>query len=233
MPTIDQVTEARLEEIRDLVRSGVTEHTGRAMRTAQEEGGEATGKRFRGLKHAYPELYRLPWSPSEIAWIIEHPKGPRWETLYETVRDAMANFGFQAPRPRSRGPLVIAPHEGRIYCHHCREYHAKSEHRAHGKGSFHRTHLFSFGKNPMCRKNPPREKSLDLIYRRVLSVQAQKLDYHRHCDAECKRANHKYNHDFKPGALLLGIPDGAFLMLPDGRTVRLSNGSMLISDKEY
>jgi hypothetical protein len=76
-------------------------------------------------------------------------------------------------------------------------------------------------------------KKLVTIYRRVLSVQAQKLGYHRHCDAECKRVHHKYVHEFKPGAKLLGIPDGAFLMLHDGTTLRLSNGSMLVSDREY
>jgi hypothetical protein len=74
---------------------------------------------------------------------------------------------------------------------------------------------------------------LTTIYKRVLSIQAQKIGFHRHCDAECKRVDHKYIHDFKPGANLLGIPDGSFLMLADGRTFRLSNGSMLVSDREY
>jgi len=76
-------------------------------------------------------------------------------------------------------------------------------------------------------------KRLVTIYRRVLSVQAQKLGFHRHCDAECKQVNHKYVHDFKRGANLLGIPDGAALVLRDGTIIRLSNGSMLISDREY
>jgi hypothetical protein len=79
----------------------------------------------------------------------------------------------------------------------------------------------------------PHHKRLVTIYRRVLSIQAQKIGFHRHCDAECKRVQHKYIHDFKPGAKLLGIPDGSFLMLPNGQTIRLSNGSMLVSDKEY
>ena len=77
------------------------------------------------------------------------------------------------------------------------------------------------------------KRFLVTIYKRVLSVQAQKIGFHRHCDAECKQANHKYIHDFKPGAKLLGIPDGSFLMLKDGRSFRLSDGSMLISDREY
>lgn len=76
-------------------------------------------------------------------------------------------------------------------------------------------------------------KRLVTIYRRVLSIQAQKVGFHRHCDAECKHANHCYVHDFKPGARLLGIPDGSFIMLKDGRSFRLSDGSMLVSDREY
>ena len=79
----------------------------------------------------------------------------------------------------------------------------------------------------------PHRKKLVTIYKRVLSVQAQKLGPHKHCDAECKDKQHKYIHDFKPGAKLLGIPDGAFLMLKDGTTFRLSDGSMLVSDREY
>jgi hypothetical protein len=76
-------------------------------------------------------------------------------------------------------------------------------------------------------------KRLVTIYRRVLSIQAQKIGFHRHCDAECKSVGHKYVHDFKSGAKLLGIPDGSFLMLKNGSTIRLSDGSMLISDREY
>jgi hypothetical protein len=81
--------------------------------------------------------------------------------------------------------------------------------------------------------NPGGRKKLVVIYKRVLSIQAQKIGFHRHCDAECKRVGHKYIHDFKPGAKLLGIPDGSFLMLSDGQTLRLSDGSMLVSDREY
>jgi hypothetical protein len=85
---------------------------------------------------------------------------------------------------------------------------------------------------PKKRVDNPR-KYLTRIYGRVLEIHAQKTGPHRNCDAECKRANHKYVHDYQPGAKLMGIPDGAFLMLKDGRTIRLSNGSMLVSDKEY
>ena len=72
------------------------------------------------------------------------------------------------------------------------------------------------------------------LYGNVLSIQAQKVGPHRHCDAECKRDNHRYVHDFrKKHAKEMGIPDGASLLLRDGTTIRLSNGSILISDREY
>lgn len=83
------------------------------------------------------------------------------------------------------------------------------------------------------RSNPEERKKLVTIYKRVLSIQAQKIGFHRHCDMECKRADHKYIHDFRSGAKLLGIPDGSVLTLADGQTFRLSNGSMLVSDREY
>lgn len=76
-------------------------------------------------------------------------------------------------------------------------------------------------------------KRLVKIYGRVLTIHAQKTGAHKHCDAECKRVGHKYVHDFKPGVRLMGLPDGAFLVLKDGTQIRLSDGSMLISDREY
>lgn len=74
---------------------------------------------------------------------------------------------------------------------------------------------------------------LDLIYGKVLSIVAQKTREHAHCDDDCIHAKHRYIHKFETRAALQGIPDGSFLMFRDGTTVRLSNGSMLISDKEY
>lgn len=76
-------------------------------------------------------------------------------------------------------------------------------------------------------------KTLVKIYGRVLTIHAMKTGFHRHCDAECKRVGHKYVHDFKPGVKLMGIPDHASLVLKDGTVIRLSDGSMLISDREY
>lgn len=52
-----------------------------------------------------------------------------------------------------------------------------------------------------------------IIYRRVLRVEAQKLGKHR-CDAECRRANHCYFHDFSKGsnAVAYGMPDGSVII---------------------
>jgi len=76
-------------------------------------------------------------------------------------------------------------------------------------------------------------KRLVKIYGRVLEIHAQKTGFHYFCDAKCKQVGHKYVHEFKPGAKLLGIPDGAIITLPGGHSFRLSDGSMLVSDKEY
>lgn len=76
-------------------------------------------------------------------------------------------------------------------------------------------------------------KRLVKIYGRVLTIHAMKTGAHRHCDAECKRVGHKYVHDFKAGVRLMGLPDGASIVLKDGTQIRLSDGSMLISDREY
>lgn len=109
---------------------------------------------------------------------------------------------------------------------------AKKERATPGSFIIERGGRFYVMKPKKTRVENPR-KYLTRIYGRVLEIHAQKTGFHRNCDAECKRANHKYVHEFKPGAKLMGIPDGSFLMLRDGRTIRLSNGSMLVSDKEY
>lgn len=74
---------------------------------------------------------------------------------------------------------------------------------------------------------------LDLIYGEVKTVVAKKTRDHVHCDWHCRQAGHRYIHEFKSAARMQGIPDGSFIMLADGRSFRLSNGSILISDREY
>lgn len=64
------------------------------------------------------------------------------------------------------------------------------------------------------RENPGEScfnEGLTIIYRRVLRIYAQKQGPHR-CDAECKEKNHCYFHDFKPGAVMYGLPNGDILI---------------------
>jgi hypothetical protein len=72
--------------------------------------------------------------------------------------------------------------------------------------------------------------SLTEIYPKVISIRAQKRTTHRNCDSECRRNGHRYEHEFKTPARLLGIPDGTLMVLPDGRELELSDGSMLVTD---
>jgi hypothetical protein len=151
VPTLDQATRARLSEIRDIARSGVTELTGRAIR----EGGEgAIVGRIGGLKPMYPELLTIPDSPKQIAIAIDKGKGRAFERVYAAVEAEMERAGFQPGRARSPGRPSIPPHAGKPYCYLCRQHHTKGQHRAHGAGSFHRTHLWAFSlgnPDPMTR----------------------------------------------------------------------------------
>jgi hypothetical protein len=61
-------------------------------------------------------------------------------------------------------------------------------------------------------KKNPQPKRLVRIYGRVLRIEAQKVGPHKNCDAECKRCNHKYVHDFRKGAVMYGQPDGSILI---------------------
>ena len=70
------------------------------------------------------------------------------------------------------------------------------------------------------------------IYPQIISIRAMKRPTHRNCDADCRRNGHKYEHQFESPARLLGLPDHTRLVLPDGRLVELSNGSMLVTDYE-
>lgn len=61
--------------------------------------------------------------------------------------------------------------------------------------------------NPKSLKNPRLVK----IYGRVERINAQKTQPHI-CDAGCKKFNHRYFHDFKPGAQMYGLPNGDILI---------------------
>lgn len=59
-------------------------------------------------------------------------------------------------------------------------------------------------------------KKVVKIYGRVLSISAQKVGPH-HCDAECRKANHKYIHDFEKKPEMFGLNPGDVFVVPPGK----------------
>jgi hypothetical protein len=151
MPALEQETSERLALIRDLAESGITELTGKGRREYGTEG--AFVGRYGGLKPSFPELLKIKDSPKQIAAAIRRGSGPAYERVYDVVSKQAEREGYMPARRRSPGRPTVAPHEGRIYCKRCQDFHTKGQHRFHGPGSFHRTHLFSFGGNVKMRGN--------------------------------------------------------------------------------
>lgn len=213
-PSLEQMTALRLGEIADITESGIGEMTGKLRydyvpEGFQEKRGEVVG-RFGGIKGGFKELESLNESPKVIAAAIRRGSGVVFDRVYGTVRNAVAKLGYRPARKRSRGKPVIPAHPGNRKCRHCGALHTTDSHRFHGAGSFHRTHLWGF--NPPAR----RKKSLSgvkrtVIYGRVLRIEAKKTQKHI-CDDECKKFNHSYFHDFKPGAVMYGLPNGDILI---------------------
>jgi hypothetical protein len=155
-PTLDEATDYRLQQIAEAFESGISKQTGRAVmvESGAGGGGRQVIRRIKGVKSGFPELGILDKdTPAAIAAAIRRGKGK----IYERVRWAVAH-GFEKTGQFSRstrpaGRRSVKPHPGRKYCRHCRTAHTKGQHIAHGRGSFHRTHLFSFGA-----KHNPRER---------------------------------------------------------------------------
>lgn len=63
-------------------------------------------------------------------------------------------------------------------------------------------------------KSNPGVYRQELIYGRVLRLEAQKIGPHR-CDAGCKAAGHRYYHDFKASSNVhaYGMSDGTVLLI--------------------
>lgn len=156
---LEQATDLRLQQIADLVHSGVTEMTGKAKREYGMEG--AFVGRFGGLKPMFPELETLKESPSQIARAIDRSSGVLYDRVRSTVRHEMEREGFKAPR-RSVEKKTIPPHEGRVYCRHCAEFHTRGQHRFHGGGSYLQTHLFPF-KNPTMTHKEAQKKFAEIM----------------------------------------------------------------------
>jgi hypothetical protein len=226
---LDQSTDARLAEIKDVIRSGVTELTGKAAWIGSAEHGER-GRRIRGgMKIAFPELRYLKQQPGVIAKAIERGKGKVYRQVRGVVRREMSQH-IPDTKPRIEKPTVPAHPKLTGKCETCGRMHGKGEHRFHGKGAFHKTHLFSFNPN-MKTKHLRNPRGLTEIYGRVLTIDAQKTQVHR-CDPGCARASHKYTHDFTSrNAHEYGLPAGSVIVTPDGYQYVVPERSLLISTK--
>lgn len=156
-PSLQQVTAARLSEILDMSRSGVSDLTGKLRRShddGRHEQGAIVG-RYGGLR--IPELVSIGMSPGQAAKAIVRGKGKVYGRLVKEVKRLARSEGYTPARKKyvkKRGPLSIAGHEKiRPSCSLCKFPHTKKEHRFHGPGSYQRTHggstSFSFGENPM------------------------------------------------------------------------------------
>ena len=160
-PNLEEATTMRLQEFADLAESGVTELTGRLKYDGRTEHdrGEVVG-RFGGLKPIYPEMMRLSAGPKAIAASIRKGSGKAYERIRDVVRDAMAKEGFEPAKRRSPGRATVPAHEALRHCSRCQIAHTKGQHRFHGKGSFHRTHLWGF--------NPMTVKRAEAIFRNLM-----------------------------------------------------------------
>jgi hypothetical protein len=179
-PTLEQLVDYRLADIAEASESGLTEMTGKLRRDYVPEHpwelpGEVVG-RFGGMKRGlYPELEALSEGPKVIGQAIRRGKGKVYERVRQVVADAMSKEtdSYRVVKKRSPGRASVAPHEGRPYCLHCRATHTKGQHRFHGPGSFHATHLWAF--NPMTVKEAKYVHELLTSGKRKLTPEARAL----------------------------------------------------------
>lgn len=147
MTRLEQAVESRLDEIRDLFRSGLGELTGKSRKVGHGATLEY-GARFRGVKAAFHELRHFKESPGRIAQAIERGSGNLYKHLYSAVRDEVEPF---VKKERKERPS-IPPHDALTRkCQKCGVAHGKGAHRFHGRGAWLQTHLFPFKANM---KNP-------------------------------------------------------------------------------
>lgn len=208
MTRAEQNIHARMLEIRDMVESGATESVGKTYRGADDK---IAGRHRGGMSKMFPELARAGVTPGQAAEAINRGRGRVYDRLYRTM---VRMYG--SGHHRGRGRLTVEPHKAITRkCRHCEELHSASEHRFHGSGSYHETHLFSF--NPRMTKNKCglRQNPViqTVIYGKVLAIEAQKTQKHV-CDDECKQYGHRYRHDFTTPVVMYGLSDGSILLKP-------------------
>lgn len=148
MSRLDDAVDSRLREIREVVRSGATEMTGR-VQLIDEGGGVKYAKRYGGgMSIMYPEIGRTRYAPGQWAAAVERGKGKIYRTIRTATRDELSKT-ISEPRRRRPEKPTVPPHDSLTKkCKTCGVPHGKSGHRFHGKGALARTHLFSFGSNP-------------------------------------------------------------------------------------
>jgi hypothetical protein len=64
--------------------------------------------------------------------------------------------------------------------------------------------------HPLGKLNPPNKRLK--IYNRVEGVIASKSGMPHRCDAACKKAGHRYHHEFSEKACIYGLADGSLLV---------------------
>lgn len=124
---------ARLYQIRDLVRSGITEHVGKTYRGAD---GKIAGRHKGGFGKQFPEIARAGLTPGQAADAIDRGRGPRFKRLIA----AIAQHEFPERKQRGPGKPQVPPHAGTRACSACGVDHSKDKHRFHGEGAYYRTH---------------------------------------------------------------------------------------------
>jgi len=205
---LDQSVDARLREMADVFEA----HRGLTGKAKRDTSGAVVG-RFRGSLAAYPEVAHTGYQPAQIARAVRRGKGVIYRRVRADVRRELQAY-FPVERRRYPERPTIPPHERLTRkCKVCGHYHGKGQHRFHGEGSFHQTHLFTF--NPGGNMPTP-------IYGQVLSIIAKKGRGHQ-CSPACKRANHTYIHRFKSRPPMTGSVDRQTLMIGKpigGATVR-------------
>jgi hypothetical protein len=221
MPNLEELTHYRLSEIQDAAESFDWSNVGKAIGRRDPVTGriEEDPRRIRGGWHdLFPEL-PSKYGPTATAKALRKGKGIIFRRIVASVQEGMKPY---ATRERKKRPPSVPGHDSLTgKCKLCQIPHSKKQHRFHGPGSFHKTHLWGFAMNKPTEEMP-------LVYGRVLQVLAQKTQVHR-CDAGCKKVGHRYYHNFKTGPKEYGLPAGAVIVLPSGRRVKVVERSLLIA----